>query len=586
MKDFLKYLLATVLGIIIVNGLVFVIFILLISSLKTIEKPVLVKPGSILHIKLDYPISERTDDNPFKNLTSFSFEPKKQLGLNEILFNIKKAKEDSNIKAIFLDVTTIEAGISTIEEIRQALINFRKETKKPVYAYADLYTQMNYYLCSAADKIFLNPQGAIEFKGLTSQIVFLKNALDKIGIEPILVKHGKYKSAGEMFVLDKMSPENKEQTLEFVKSIWNYMLSEISIQRNIPVEKLNLIADSLLCDNAESAKKLNLVDDLIYYDEFLEKLKNDLNKKSVDDLNFIDIAKYSKVPAKFVPGKKEKIAVIYAVGQIDAGKNDDDKIGSEETAELIRKARNNSNIKAIILRVNSPGGNALASEVIWREIVLAKKQKPVIVSMGDLAASGGYYISCPADVIVANPTTITGSIGVFGLLWNGQKFFNEKLGITFDGVETNLHSTIGTIIRPPKPYELQKIQKYVDNVYEVFLSHVAEGRKKTVSEVDSIGQGRVWSGIDAKKIGLIDEFGGLEKAIEIAKQKAGIKGKARIIEYPEKLPFIEQLLKDMREQAKANFIANNKYYKILNNLTKLQSLEGVQALLPYWIYFE
>jgi len=586
MKDFLKYLLATVLGIIIVNGLVFVIFILLISSLKTIEKPVLVKPGSILHIKLDYPISERTDDNPFKNLTSFSFEPKKQLGLNEILFNIKKAKEDSNIKAIFLDVTTIEAGISTIEEIRQALINFRKETKKPVYAYADLYTQMNYYLCSAADKIFLNPQGAIEFKGLTSQIVFLKNALDKIGIEPILVKHGKYKSAGEMFVLDKMSPENKEQTLEFVKSIWNYMLSEISIQRNIPVEKLNLIADSLLCDNAESAKKLNLVDDLIYYDEFLEKLKNDLNKKSVDDLNFIDIAKYSKVPAKFVPGKKEKIAVIYAVGQIDAGKNDDDKIGSEETAELIRKARNNNNIKAIILRVNSPGGNALASEVIWREIVLAKKQKPVIVSMGDLAASGGYYISCPADVIVANPTTITGSIGVFGLLWNGQKFFNEKLGITFDGVETNLHSTIGTIIRPPKPYELQKIQKYVDNVYEVFLSHVAEGRKKTVSEVDSIGQGRVWSGIDAKKIGLIDEFGGLEKAIEIAKQKAGIKGKARIIEYPEKLPFIEQLLKDMREQAKANFIANNKYYKILNNLTKLQSLEGVQALLPYWIYFE
>ncbi|MCX7862944.1 MAG: signal peptide peptidase SppA [Bacteroidales bacterium] len=588
MKDFFKYLLATITGIILVNVIIFILFFIMISALSTVEKPQKIKANSVLHLKLDYEITERTDDNPFKSFSTFDFKTKKQLGLNDILFNIKKASTDSNIKAIFLDVSTMSAGLATIEEIRQAIIQFRKESKKPVLAYADYYSQLNYYLCTAADKIYLNPQGVVELKGLVSQTLFLKNALEKLGIEPILIRHGKFKSAGEMFMLDKMSPENKEQTLAYVKSLWDYMLSEIAIQRQIPVERLNVIADSLLSDEANNSLKLGLVDKLMYYDEFLNELKKITGHSTINDIPMVSLATYSQVPAKFEPGKKDKIAIIYAVGQIDLGENDEDKMGGNEMADIIREVRNDKDIKAVIFRVNSPGGSALASEVIWREIELTKKEKPVIVSMSDVAASGGYYISCPANVIVANPTTITGSIGVFGILWNGQKLLNEKLGITIDGVETNLHSSIGSAARPIKPYEQMVIQKSVDNIYNVFVSRVSEGRKKTIEEVDSIGQGRVWSGIHAKEIGLVDELGGLEKAIEIAKQKAKITGKARIIEYPKKLPFFEQLLKDMQENASTSIIHKTlgtwgHYFKTLKNLELLQ---GVQARMPYDIYFE
>ncbi len=588
MKEFFKYLLATVIGIILVNAIIFLIFLGLFASLSTVERPETINPNSILHLKLDYDIAERTDDNPFKGFSSFNFKTTKQLGLNDLIFNIKKAISDTNIKVIFLDVSTMNAGLATIEEIRQALLNFKHESKKPVIAYADYYTQLNYYLCSVADKVYLNPQGVVEIKGLTSQIIFIKNALDKLGIEPILIRHGKFKNAGEMFMLDKMSPENKEQTLTYVKSIWDHMISEISKQRQIPVNRINEIADSLLADNAQQALSLGLVDKLLYYDEFLEELKQLTNTKNTKDLSLVAITKYAKVPAKYVSGKKEKIAVIYANGEIDLGNNEEGKIGSNEMAEIIRKVREDEQIKAVIVRVNSPGGSALASEVIWREIVLTKKVKPVVVSMGDVAASGGYYIACPADVIVASPTTITGSIGVFGLLWNAQKFMNEKLGLTVDGVETNLYSSIGSATRPIKPYEQQVIQKEIDHIYTVFINHVAEGRKKSIAEVDSIGQGRVWSGVNAKEIGLIDEFGGLEKAIEIAKEKAGIKDKVRIVEYPQKLPFFEQILKDMQENAQTRYLKQQfgKFSAMIQYVKDVQRMQGIQARLPYWIYFE
>jgi len=588
MKEFFKYLLATVIGIILVNAIIFLIFLGLFASLSTVERPETINPNSILHLKLDYDIAERTDDNPFKSFSSFNFKMTKQLGLNDLIFNIKKAISDTNIKVIFLDVSTMNAGLATIEEIRQALLNFKHESKKPVIAYADYYTQLNYYLCSVADKVYLNPQGVVEIKGLTSQIIFIKNALDKLGIEPILIRHGKFKNAGEMFMLDKMSPENKEQTLTYVKSIWDHMISEISKQRQIPVNRINEIADSLLADNAQQALSLGLVDKLLYYDEFLEELKQLTNTKNTKDLSLVAITKYAKVPAKYVSGKKEKIAVIYANGEIDLGNNEEGKIGSNEMAEIIRKVREDEQIKAVIVRVNSPGGSALASEVIWREIVLTKKVKPVVVSMGDVAASGGYYIACPADVIVASPTTITGSIGVFGLLWNAQKFMNEKLGLTVDGVETNLYSSIGSATRPIKPYEQQVIQKEIDHIYTVFINHVAEGRKKSIAEVDSIGQGRVWSGVNAKEIGLIDEFGGLEKAIEIAKEKAGIKDKVRIVEYPQKLPFFEQILKDMQENAQTRYLKQQfgKFSAMIQYVKDVQRMQGIQARLPYWIYFE
>lgn len=587
MKNFLLNVLATIVGILLYSFLVFFIFFLIIASLSKPKELVNVKPNSILHLKLDYPIPERTSDNPFESFSLNTFETKKYIGLNDILSSIKKAAQDSNIKAIYLDVSTFDAGLATIEEIRNALITFRKESKKPVIAYADYYTQLSYYLCSAADKIYLNPQGVVEFKGLSSEILFFKKALEKLGIEPIIIRHGKFKSAVEPFVLDKMSPENKEQTMTYVKSIWEHMLSEISIQRSIPVERLNVIADSLLLDNAEKCKQYGFVDDLKYFDEVRDELRTLSGNNNTKDLRLVSLNKYTKARISFTMNKKAKIAVLYAIGQIDFGEMESDKIGSNELAEQIREIREDTTIKALVLRVNSPGGNALASEVIWREMVLTKKVKPVVVSMGDVAASGGYYISCPASLIVANPTTITGSIGVFGLLWNGQKFMNDKLGLTVDGVQTNENTTIGAVFRPIKPYEQQVLQKGVEQVYNVFINHVAEGRNMSLEEVDSIGQGRVWSGINAKTIKLIDKFGGLENAIEEAKKLADIKGNVRIIEYPKQLPFFQQLLKEMEENAEVSIFKNKlgNFYRYLRTLEQLQSMKGVQARLPYEIYF-
>ncbi|HOU99146.1 MAG TPA: signal peptide peptidase SppA [Bacteroidales bacterium] len=586
MKSFFKYVFATIVGILLLNIILFLLFLGLIASIAPSEKPVKIKPNSILHLKLDYAIDERTNDNPFKSISFTNFKSEKNLGLNDILFNLHKAAEDPNIKAIYLDVTNFEAGMATVEEIRNAILTFRRESKKPVIAYTDYYTQLSYYLCSAADKIYMNPQGVVEFKGLSSEILFFKNALEKLGIEPIVIRHGKFKSAVEPFILDKMSPENKEQTITYVKSIWDYMLSQISQDRGIPVERLNIIADSLLLDNADNCVKYGFVDGLKYYDEILKEFCQLSKVRNSEHIAWVEMNEYSKVPAKYVPGQKDKIAVLYAVGQIDMGKSEDDKIGGNDLAEEIRKVRENKSIKALVLRVNSPGGSALASEVIWREVLLTKKVKPVIVSMGDVAASGGYYISCPADVIVANPTTITGSIGVFGLMWNGQKLLNDKLGLTVDGVQTNENSNLGSVFRPIKPYEQQVIQKGVEQIYGVFISHVADGRKKTTAEVDSIGQGRVWSGVNAKQIGLIDEFGGLEKAIEIAKDKAGIKGKIRLIELPEKLPFFEQILKDMQENTQTSILEKEfgPLARYVKSFKQLNTLKGVQARMPYDIY--
>ncbi|NMC98105.1 MAG: signal peptide peptidase SppA [Bacteroidales bacterium] len=586
MKSFFKYVFATIVGILLLNIILFLLFLGLIASIAPSEKPVKIKPNSILHLKLDYAIDERTNDNPFKSISFTNFKSEKNLGLNDILFNLHKAAEDPNIKAIYLDVTNFEAGMATVEEIRNAILTFRRESKKPVIAYTDYYTQLSYYLCSAADKIYMNPQGVVEFKGLSSEILFFKNALEKLGIEPIVIRHGKFKSAVEPFILDKMSPENKEQTITYVKSIWDYMLSQISQDRGIPVERLNIIADSLLLDNADNCVKYGFVDGLKYYDEILKEFCQLSKVRNSEHIAWVEMNEYSKVPAKYVPGQKDKIAVLYAVGQIDMGKSEDDKIGGNDLAEEIRKVRENKSIKALVLRVNSPGGSALASEVIWREVLLTKKVKPVIVSMGDVAASGGYYISCPADVIVANPTTITGSIGVFGLMWNGQKLLNDKLGLTVDGVQTNENSNLGSVFRPIKPYEQQVIQKGVEQIYGVFISHVADGRKKTTAEVDSIGQGRVWSGVNAKQIGLIDEFGGLEKAIEIAKDKAGIKGKIRLIELPKKLPFFEQILKDMQENTQTSILEKEfgPLARYVKSFKQLNTLKGVQARMPYDIY--
>lgn len=585
MKEFFKYFFATILGIIVVNMIMFFIVIGIIASVSGDEEKVKIEPSSVLHIRLDYPIAERTSDNPFENFSLGSFKNNKNLGLNDILRNIRKAKEDPMIKGIYIDIPNLQASPATIEEIHDALLKFR-ESGKFVIAYNDYYTQGAYYLASVANKVYLNPQGIVEWKGLHSEIMFFKGALEKLGIEPQVIRHGKFKSAIEPFILDKMSEANKEQTMTYVGSIWNYFVKGVSEQRKISVDSLNIIADSLLITDAETALKYKFVDGLKYYDEIITEL-NKLTSTPVDkELSLVEMKNYKKVAETPKSGKKSKIALIYATGQIDMGEGDNETIGSEGLSATIRKARKDTTIKAVILRVNSPGGSALASDIIWREVVLCKKVKPVIVSMGDVAASGGYYISCPADVIIADHTTITGSIGVFGLLWNGQKFFNDKLGITFDNINTNANSGIGSISRPMTTGEKANIQRGVEQIYDVFIGHVAEGRKMEKANVDSIGQGRVWSGDNAKGIGLIDEFGGIERAIEIAKEKTGIK-EARIIEMPEKLPFFEQIMKDMKENAATSSLQKElgpayRYYKTIKNLT---GISGIQARIPYDIYF-
>ncbi len=578
-------MLATIVGIIVVNLIFFFVFLMIVASVSGGKDEVKIEPSSILHLKFDYPIPERTSNNPFENMNFSTFKTSSNIGLNDILRNIRKAKEDPNIKGIYLDIPDLNAGIATIEEIRNALIKFR-ESGKFIIAYNEIYTQGSYYLSTAANKIYLNPQGLVEFKGLHGEIMFFKGALEKLGIEPEVIRHGKFKSAVEPFILDKMSPANREQTLTYVGSIWNFLLKGISEQRHISVDNLNLYADSMLVKNAEACLKLKFVDGLKYYDEIIDELKTSSGINKNKEINFVEMNDYKKARSFHKSGKKEKIAVIYANGQINSGKGDDENIGSEDLSETIRKARTDNAIKAVILRVNSPGGSALASEVIWREVELTKKVKPVIVSMGNVAASGGYYISCPADVIVADHTTITGSIGVFGLLWNSQKFFNDKLGITIDGIQTNAHSDIGSVYRKITPNEKTVIQEGVEQIYDVFLGHVANGRKMEKANVDSIGQGRVWSGVNAKEIGLIDEFGGLETAIEIAKKKAKITTEIRIVEMPEKLPFFEQLLKEMKENSSVSAMQKElgpayRYYKTLKNLT---GLSGIQARMPYDVY--
>ncbi len=585
MKNFLKYTLATIVGFTLTQIIGFLVFMAIIGAIvgSAEDKVVDIKPNSVLKITLDNPVTERTSKNPFENINWMNMQSEQKLGLNDILKNLKNAAKDENIKGIYLEVDAVPAGIATIQEIREALLKF-KESGKFIIAYSDMYSQTAYYMVSVADKIYMNPEGLLELKGLGAEMMFFKNALAKLGVEPQIIRHGKFKSAVEPFMLEKMSDANREQTMTYLQSIWDHILDGISNSRGISVSDLNMYADSMKITNAQAAVDYKLLDGTKYKDEIISELKELSGTANDKDIEFISLSKYTNAPEiKDYKGlAKDKIAVIYGTGQIDMGDGSTETIGSEGLSKAIREARKDSSIKAIVLRVNSPGGSALASEVIWREMTLAKKVKPVIVSMGDVAASGGYYISAPADVILANENTITGSIGVFGVLWNGQELLNEKLGVTIDVAKTNAHSDIGSVYRKMTNSERSVIQHEVENVYDVFIGHVAEGRKMTKAEVDSIGQGRVWSGKNAMDIGLIDKFGGISEAIEIAKEKAGLEN-FRVVELPKLEDPIEQMLKEFTGEAEASVLKKNLgesyiYYKRLQNLTKMK---GIQARLPF-----
>lgn len=554
-------------------------------SLKD-EGSVSISDNSVLEIKFENPIKERTSNNPLENLNFTGLHTDRTPGLDEILKSISKAKADSRISGILLDLKSVRAGMATTEEIRNALLDFKK-SEKFIYAYSESYTQGAYYLASVADRIYLYPEGDIDFRGLHANLMFFKGALEKLEIQPEIIRHGKFKSAVEPFMYDKMSDENREQVSTFLHSIWNNILSGIATSRNIQVDELQKIADNIEGRKAEDALRLHLVDKLSYYDEVLSDLKKKTNQSEKDKLKFISLRKYTQAYVKNDDYSAKKIAVVYANGDIVSGEGDDDEIGSEKIAAALRKARLDSSVKAIVFRVNSPGGSALASDIIWRETVLAQKAKPLIVSMGDYAASGGYYISCAADTIVARPNTITGSIGVFGLLFNTQNMFKNKLGITFDSVKTGRYADIGSMNRPMSENERLIIQDDVEKVYDTFISHVSEGRRMTKADVDNIGQGRVWSGADAKRLGLVDVLGGLNDAISIAAKKAKLTS-YRIIALPEQKEFFEKLIDDLNTEAKTYFAKqqlgeNYQYYEKLDDLVKQR---GIMARMPVTMEIE
>lgn len=587
MKQFFKFMFASMLGFILSAIVLFILFVGIVAGLvASIEETEVadVEENSILHIKLDEEIIERSSKNPFRNFNYKDFSPEPSLGLDDILANIRKAKDDNNIKGIYLDLSFINSGIATTEEIRNALLDF-KDSKKFILSYSEIYTQSTYYLASVADKIYMNPAGLMELKGLHSQHMFFKGLLEKLDVEPQVIRHGQFKSAVEPFILDKMSEANKLQTMTYVGTIWNHIVSGIGAQRKISPERVNMIADSLLIQNAEDAVKYKMIDELKYKDEILAELRTKVGIEKDAKIKFMTMGNYTNAPDLNKKGPlNEKIAVIYAVGEIEGGEGGEEKIGSERISEAIRNARLDKKVKAIVLRINSPGGSALASDVIWREVVMAKKAKPVIASMGDVAASGGYYIACAADTIVASPNTITGSIGVFGILPNLEKFFNNKLGITFDGVKTNEHADLGTLTRPLTQGERSIIQNEVENIYDDFISKVAEGRGMTKAQVDSLGQGRVWSGVDAKRIGLVDVFGGVDEAIRIAAEKAGLK-EYRITALPkQKTPF-EEFMKELKGESEIYFLKSKlgDSYPVYMELEKVRNMKGVQARLPFEI---
>lgn len=586
MQSFFKYVLATVTGIVISVILLFVVGMIVIgaivSSMNTNETEV--AANSLLLIDLKHEITERTIPDPFEELDLPGLVSVKSFGLNDILERIAGAKEDERIKGICLDLSSVSASFATLQEIRDALLDF-KGSGKFIIAYSEGYTQRAYYLASTADRVYVNPEGMIDFRGLSSQTAFLKGTLDKLGIEAQVVKVGTFKSAVEPFILDKMSDANREQVSSFLGSIYSHFLSQIGESRGITPDSLQVIANGYLVRTADDAVTYGLADGTRYKDEFLAELKDSLDTDQEKDLNVVSILKYKPVAKSTGGSVRDRIAVVYAVGNIVSGEGGDDMIGSERISRELRKVRRDDKVKAVVFRVNSPGGSALASDVIWREVDLLRQEKPIIVSMGDLAASGGYYIAAAADSIFAEPNTITGSIGVFGVIPNMQELYNDKLGITFDEVKTGKYADFLTNVdRPLTADETQILQTQVNRIYDTFLQRVADGRGLTKEQVDSIGQGRVWSGEQALERGLVDRLGGIDDAVTAAAAKAGLEG-YRVVTYPAIKSPLEALFGGSADRI-TTWLSRRElgeHYRYYEQMKAALQLRGIQARLPFTV---
>lgn len=585
MKNFFKIVFGTFIGSFLALVLAFFILIGIIGSLATFSdtKPTVPK-SAVLTLNFATRISEQAIDDPFASMNPLQSTSSKTQGILDFLQTIDKAASDPAIKILYMNVTDMKAGISHIEEIRSAITRFR-ESGKPVIAYADNFSQPAYYLATAADKIYLNPAGMAPLSGLSISSLFFKDLLDKVGVEVQLIRHGKFKAAAEQFISNKMSPENREQLKAYIDAIWLTWVQEISAAREISVDNINRMTDNLEITTAQKALEANLVDGLMYKDELSEYITKLFGVEDEKDLKMISSTAYSAATKKVDFKEKNKIAVIYADGEIIMGKSDNN-IASDSFIEHISKVRKDSTVKAVVLRINSPGGSAQSSEVINRELNLLKEDKPLIVSMGDYAASGGYWIAAKADRIFTNNTTLTGSIGVFSMVPNIQKAMKNHLLINPETVNTHKHSDIMSGYRSLDNNEIEFFRSVVEKTYTDFINLVAEGREMEYQQVDEIAQGRVWSGLDAVRIKLADERGGLTEAILSAAQLASVES-YRIVEFPVQKTALDRLMDILTEGTKAAKTISDpamlmeKAYESI----KEESQVKYMARLPYNIYF-
>lgn len=593
MKNFFKYMFASALGTVVAlmafSFLSVAIFAGIVSSMED-DKEVTVKDNSVLRLDFSSAIVDQSSKDPFEGLDFGPFGGSSSTSLRDVIKSIEKAKTDDKIKGIYLRLSGIPAGMASVEEIRNALLDF-KSSGKFIIAYSESgYSKGAYYVASVANQIYLYPEAEMDMSGLASELTFFAGMLEKLGVEVQVIRprNNKFKSALEPFMYDKMSEANREQTRTYLSALWNQMVTGIAAERDMSADQINAYADSLKAGNSKMLQELGYIDGTRYHDEMLAELMDSVNVEDEDDFHFVKLGKYMDYMPEGSADKKdyklkEKVAIVYAEGEIVSGKGGDGEMGSTTIMTAIKKARTDSNVKAIVLRVNSPGGSALASDIMWRETQLAKSEKPFVVSMGNVAASGGYYISAGADRIFAQPNTITGSIGVFGMIPNLQGFMRDKLGITTDTVKTNLHSDWGTTSRPMTAYEREIITGYVETVYDTFLTRVSDGRGMEKSAVDAIAQGRVWAGTDALEIGLVDELGSLQDAIDYASEMAELED-YKIVEYPEQKDPFEEFTKKL-SGAEEKIVEKNlgHLYPYLQRMKQVEKMNGVYTRMPYYL---
>ncbi|MGB5698734.1 signal peptide peptidase SppA [Muriicola sp.] len=579
--NFLRNLLAAILGTLIAFGIMFFMFLIFIS-LANVEEGVVVKNKSVLELQFDDPINDYTGSNeadPFAGLFD------QAMGLDDIIHAIAVAKNDEKIEGISLKSQFVMAGWSQTQAIREAIRDF-KESGKFVYAYADLYMQKDYFLASVADSVFLNPLGNMDFRGLSAEVLFFKELQEKTGVKMEVIRHGKYKSAVEPFLENSMSEANRTQIKELLSSLWGSIVEDIATDRDINTDDLNRIADTLGGRNPQYAKQTGLVDDLLYMDQYEGVLKKASGRTENESLQYIGLSDYMKEASKKILNKgSDRIAVIYAQGEIMYGEGGPSYIGQGIINDALIKARKDKKVKAVVLRVNSPGGSALTSDIIWREIELTKKEKPVIVSMGDVAASGGYYIAVGADKIFAEPTTITGSIGVFGTIPNISEL-SKNIGINAEQVATNVNSTEYSLFEPMTPQFRGVVTENIETTYQTFLSRVAAGRNISMARADSLAQGRVWSGVDAKELGLIDELGSLDDAIASAADLADLTAYS-IRRYPRYKSNFEMLMEDLsgaKTRVQEDMIKSElgeDAFGLYKEIKRNAQQRGIQASMPF-----